>query len=331
MIDVAVVDPQVLPRHASDGIATAWRAPRRGARRTSRRASAAHARHAAAMLVEVRTASPGRAPPPDRPSAVLVIRSAHSPPHHARSSSVAKHQAVADAVDRGEPGLEAPVPQVAAGVGLAAVGLRHRAVQRRATGRARATPGTRSSPGRCESRAATTPSGRQTRRISRSAATGSAEVLQHLVRVHDVERRRRRGRARTRRRWPARGCRRRRRRRRPGPRRSRRRPRRCRAPDPGATRWARSIVIVPGPHPTSSRSTPGPEVGEEVGGGVLDRAPAVRAQHALGVAVRVGLGSLAHGRTVPAMILPHTIDIEGEPWTCAGWSPGTTPTARRCS
>ena len=47
---------------------------------------------------------------------------------------------------------------------------------------------------------------------------------------------------------------------------------------------------------------PGPEVGEEVGGRVLDRPPPVRAQHALGVAVRVGLGSLAHGRTVPAMI-----------------------------
>ncbi len=45
-----------------------------------------------------------------------------------------------------------------------------------------------------------------------------------------------------------------------------------------------------------------PQVGEQVRGRVLHRPPAVRAQHALGVPVRVGLGSLAHGRTVPAMI-----------------------------
>ena len=56
---------------------------------------------------------------------------------------------------------------------------------------------------------------------------------------------------------------------------------------PGATRSARSTVMVPGPQPTSSRSSPGAQVRQEVGGRVRRRPPPVRAQHGLGVAVGV--------------------------------------------
>ena len=49
--------------------------------------------------------------------------------------------------------------------------------------------------------------------------------------------------------------------------------------------------MVPGPHPTSSSAVPG-EVGEEVGAGVLGRAPGVAAQHGFVVPVRVGHASI---------------------------------------
>ena len=63
---------------------------------------------------------------------------------------------------------------------------------------------------------------------------------------------------------------------------------------PGATMRARSMVIVPGPQPTSSRSWPARKVRQEVGRGVGGRPPAMRAQDALVVAVRVGLGRAGH-------------------------------------
>ena len=83
----------------------------------------------------------------------------------------------------------------------------------------------------------------------------------------------------------------------------RRPPRRCprRPPAPGATRRARSQVMVPGPQPTSSRVRPGSEVAEQVAGRVLRRAPAVGAQHALVVAVGVGdVGHRSSMRPVPS-------------------------------
>ena len=61
---------------------------------------------------------------------------------------------------------------------------------------------------------------------------------------------------------------------------------------PGDSRRARSQVMVPGPQPTSSRDMPGPEVAEQVAGGVLGGAPPVGAQHA--VVVAVGVGDVGH-------------------------------------
>ena len=56
---------------------------------------------------------------------------------------------------------------------------------------------------------------------------------------------------------------------------------------PGATRRPMSAVIVPGPHPRSSTLVPS-EVRAEISGRVVDRAPLVRPQYALVVTVRVG-------------------------------------------
>ena len=60
--------------------------------------------------------------------------------------------------------------------------------------------------------------------------------------------------------------------------------------------------MVPGPQPTSSRDRPGPEVGQQVAGRVLRRAPAVGAQHAVVMAMGVGdVGHPSSMRPLPAI------------------------------
>ena len=205
-------------------------------------------------------------------------------------------------LDRAEPGLEAPVAQVAAGVGLAAVGLGDRAVHLEPPvelGRRR-VPAHRPVDGVARGHHAVGPA-HPPHLAQRGDRIG--QVLEHLVGVHHVERVvgvvegvHVAGR-------PARGS--------STPASRGRRSRRVDGVGGGV-----DADHPPGRHPLGqvdrdrARAAPdveqvdaGSEVGEQVGGRVLDRPPAVRAQHALGVAVRVGLRSVAHGRTVPAMIL----------------------------
>ena len=56
------------------------------------------------------------------------MRSAHRPPHQARSSGVAKHQTEAEGSTELKPGVLRPSQQVPTGVGLGAVAARHRDV-----------------------------------------------------------------------------------------------------------------------------------------------------------------------------------------------------------
>ena len=128
------------------------------------------------------------------------MRSAQSSPHHVRSSGVAKHHVDAPACDVGEAGRVRPGEQEAARVGLAA-GWRARrvSVQRepgveRGVGR---VPGERGvvAVARGDHAAGLADAAHLAQRADRIG-----QVLQHLVRVHDVERCRRRSRARRRRR-----------------------------------------------------------------------------------------------------------------------------------
>ena len=256
MIDVAVVDAQVLPGHAATV--------------SLRRGQHLAVEHGEPAVGRGRPGAPGRppsprarrgwrgrAPRPGRRARCSVTRSAQSPPHHARSSSVAKHQAVADASTAANPAsrhqwrrwlpasgspplasataqytLEPPVERGRRRVPA------HGPVDASPAPRPRPSGGTPAASRGArppDRRGAGAPGGRARRRTSRRrgrARTRRRCASSRFVDAGLV------GRRRARRRW--------------------RRPRRrCRRTRPGATRCARSIVIVPGPHPTSSRSTPG--------------------------------------------------------------------------
>ena len=75
---------------------------------------------------------------------------------------------------------------------------------------------------------------------------------------------------------------------------------------PGATRAARSTVIVPGPQPDVEQVHARAQRGQQVGRGVLGRPPAVRLQDRLGVPVRV--------RVHPGMVPEAPMPRQGRGW-----------------
>ena len=100
------------------------------------------------------------------------IRSAQVWLHQARSAGSAKHHTDADERHLGESGLERPVLQSTTGIGFAAHGARHVSIDGLPTVQARSgrMPRHRGVVGVAHGDQA---AGRVTRRISRSAATGS--------------------------------------------------------------------------------------------------------------------------------------------------------------
>ena len=226
------------------------------------------------------------------PNADCVSRSAHSPPHQLRSSGVENSQTLADARTSVKPARPSPGDHAPAGVGLPAGSPGHSLVegppfrQLRIPGKPEEPPVVPVSRGDDAARPADPPHlGQRGHRVG--------QVLQHLVRVHDVESRVVKaqvayvadiegdialG--------PAGGLR------------------------PGIGQRLRSGVNPrhlarrqSGGQVDGDRAGPAADIeharrrgqpGEEVAGRVLGGPPPVRAQHAVVVAVQVGLAGLGH-------------------------------------
>ena len=263
-------------------------APRRAGRRTSRRRPRPSARQAAATS----SSSPAVADPSvhqlaRQRGAREPVGPQAAPPRRGPPASRSTTSR-SSAIDVGARRRRAPTrASIRPGVRLASVGAGGVVVQLAATGRGPPTRGaTRSGRSRCRARRRPRP-GRVTRSISRSAPTGSATCWQDLVGVHDVEL----------------------------------------APlgqvevvhvtDDDGSRWrplraqlgagevGGLVVDLEGHHlahqagqvggdrararPDVEETLPGVQVGQEVRRRVGGRAPAVRAQHGLGMPVGVGV------------------------------------------
>ena len=142
-----VLHPEVLPvrhrsdrtgRRSADASFRAWRGSRRGGRRTSRRGrppTPARPRPAPSSSSDVTRPSSTA----DVPRAVDRTRSAQSPPHHPRSSSVRSTRPRRDGLHGREAGLQGPGLQPAARRRARRRWPRRPRSRRRATGRGRAS------------------------------------------------------------------------------------------------------------------------------------------------------------------------------------------------